>query len=184
MPHRFCALPLARFRLALPIALLSTVFSISGCSTVSQTPPVNDSGSGPGSNSGLDRAPIPISRVNPAYPRELLAKGFSGTVVVDFIVDTHGVVRRAFAYSSSYSGFEAPAVAAVSKWHFEPAKKGGKAVNAHMQVPIYFQVKPGHGSVDATPNRLPAAGSFIVDGNGQAHNVEASKISTAPTASP
>ena len=34
--------------------------------------------------------------------------------------------------------FESAAVQAVSKWKFKPGRKGGRAVNTHMQVPIVF----------------------------------------------
>ena len=64
--------------------------------------------------------------------------GISGEVVVDFIVDTNGEVRNAFAFHSSQREFEAAAVQAVSKWKFRPGRKNGHAVFTHMQVPIVF----------------------------------------------
>jgi protein TonB len=59
-------------------------------------------------------------------------------VVVDFIVDANGDVQNAFAVKMSQREFESAAVQAVSKWKFKPGKKGGRAVNTHMQVPIVF----------------------------------------------
>ena len=64
--------------------------------------------------------------------------GLSGTVNVDFIVDTSGNVRAPYAASSSQREFESSAVAAVSKWRFRPGKKSGHTVNTHMQVMIVF----------------------------------------------
>jgi protein TonB len=64
--------------------------------------------------------------------------GISGEVVVDFIVDTNGEVRNAYAAHSSQREFEAAAVQAVSKWKFRPGRKNGHAVFTHMQVPIVF----------------------------------------------
>jgi len=88
--------------------------------------------------SKLDQIPVPIVQVRPQYPFEMRRAGISGQAVVDFIVDTSGNVRNAFAASSSQREFEAAAVQAVSKWRFKPGKKGGRVVNTHMQVPIVF----------------------------------------------
>jgi protein TonB len=88
--------------------------------------------------SKLDVIPSPIVQGRPQYPFEMRRAGISGTVTVDFIVDTGGNVRNAYAASSSQREFEAAAVQAVSKWRFRPGKKGGHAVNTHMQVPIVF----------------------------------------------
>ena len=64
--------------------------------------------------------------------------GITGEVVVEFIVDANGDVRNAFAVRSTQRDFEQAAVQAVSKWKFRPGKKGGRAVNTRMQVPIVF----------------------------------------------
>ena len=71
------------------------------------------------------------------------APGISGEVLVDFIVDTNGDVRNAFAVHSSQREFEASAVQAVSKWKFRPGRKNGHAVFTHMQVPIVFTLDSG-----------------------------------------
>lgn len=88
--------------------------------------------------SKLDQIPVPTVQVRPQYPFEMRRAGISGQAVVDFIVDTTGVVRNAYAASSTQREFEAAAVQAVAKWRFRPGKKGGRAVNTHMQVPIVF----------------------------------------------
>jgi len=89
--------------------------------------------------SKLDQIPVVLVQGRPQYPFEMRRAGISGMVTVDFIVDTEGNVRNAFPLSSTHNEFEAPAVQAVSKWHFRPGKKGGHVVNTHMQVPIAFQ---------------------------------------------
>ena len=86
----------------------------------------------------LDQAPMPKFQARPQYPTEMRKKGIAGQVVVDFIVDTNGDVRNAYVLRSSRREFEAAAVAAVSKWKFQPGRKGGRAVETHMQVPIVF----------------------------------------------
>jgi protein TonB len=86
----------------------------------------------------LDQIPIPIVQGRPQYPFEMRRAGISGTVTVDFIVDTAGNVRNPYPSSSSQREFESAAVQAVAKWRFRPGKKSGKAVNTHMLVPIVF----------------------------------------------
>jgi periplasmic protein TonB len=88
--------------------------------------------------SKLDQVPSPRFQARPQYPFEMRRMGISGDVLVDFIVDTNGDVRNAFAAHSSQREFEASAVQAVSKWKFRPGRKNGHAVYTHMQVPIQF----------------------------------------------
>lgn len=90
--------------------------------------------------SKLDQVPTPKFQAKPQYPFEMRRAGIAGEVLVDFIVDSNGAVRNAFAAKSSQREFEAAAVTAVSKWTFKPGKKGGRAVNTHMQVPIVFSL--------------------------------------------
>jgi protein TonB len=88
--------------------------------------------------SKLDQQPVPRFQARPQYPFEMRRAGISGEVMVDFIVDTNGDVRNAFAVKSSQREFEAAAVQAVSKWKFKAGRKNGHAVYTHMQVPIVF----------------------------------------------
>jgi protein TonB len=86
----------------------------------------------------LDVKPEPTFRINPVYPFEMRRAGITGSVMVDFIVDTNGDVINAYALSSTQHDFEANAVSGVSKWKFRPGKRGGRVVATHMQVPIAF----------------------------------------------
>jgi protein TonB len=88
--------------------------------------------------SKLDQQPVARFQARPQYPFEMRRAGIAGEVLVDFIVDSNGDVRNAYAVRSSQREFEAAAVQAVSKWKFRPGKKNGRNVNTHMQVPIVF----------------------------------------------
>ena len=90
--------------------------------------------------SKLDQMPEPRLQARPQYPFEMRRAGIAGEVLVDFIVDTNGDVRNAFAVHSSQREFEASAVQAVSKWKFRAGRKNGHAVFTHMQVPIVFSL--------------------------------------------
>jgi len=93
--------------------------------------------------SKLDTQPQPRLQANPQYPFEMRRAGISGDVLVDFIVDTNGDVRNAYAVHSSQREFEASAVQAVSKWKFKAGRKNGHAVFTHMQIPIVFSLNQG-----------------------------------------
>lgn len=88
----------------------------------------------------LDQVPQPRVQVQPNYPFEMRRAGISGEVLVAFIVSTNGDVVDAYAVRSTQREFEAPAVQAVMKWKFRPGRKGGRAVNTRMQVPIVFNL--------------------------------------------
>ncbi len=90
--------------------------------------------------SQLDQIPIPTFKPSPIYPFDMRRNGISGQVVVEFIVDTNGNVRNAFAASSSLRNFEENAVRAVMKWKFKPGRKDGHVVNSRMQLPIDFKL--------------------------------------------
>ena len=88
--------------------------------------------------SKLDQIPSPKFQPSPQYPFEMRRAGVTGEVVVDFIVTDTGDVRNAYAARSTAREFESAAIQAVSKWKFRPGKRGGHAVNTHMQVPVGF----------------------------------------------
>ncbi|MDB4473439.1 energy transducer TonB [Opitutaceae bacterium] len=88
----------------------------------------------------LDQAPSPRFQSKPNYPFEMRRAGIEGQVLVGFIVDSRGTVREAYPIKSTHREFESAAVQAVSKWRFRPGKKGGRAVNTRMQVPIVFSI--------------------------------------------
>jgi periplasmic protein TonB len=88
----------------------------------------------------LDQQPSPRFQAKPVYPFEMRRAGITGQVVVAFIVDSRGNVREAYSLKSTHREFEQAAVQAVSKWRFRPGKKGGRAVNTRMNVPIVFNI--------------------------------------------
>lgn len=88
----------------------------------------------------LDQIPERTFGPDPRYPADMKRTGTSGSVVVDFIVDTEGNVINAYAVQSTQHDFEADAVNGVSRWKFKPGKRGGRIVATHMRVPIEFKV--------------------------------------------
>ena len=90
--------------------------------------------------SNLDQAPVVKFQAKPVYPFELKRARVTGEVMVGFIVNSDGDVVEAYAVKSDVREFEGPAIAAVAKWKFKPGRKGNRAVNTKMQVPIGFSL--------------------------------------------
>ena len=88
----------------------------------------------------LDNPPRTRSQVAPVYPYEARISGRNGEVMVEFVVDETGHVLDPHVLRSNDPVFEAPTLRAISKWRFEPGRKGGRVVRFRMAVPVGFSV--------------------------------------------
>lgn len=95
-------------------------------------------GVGLAQESKFDEPPVPTKTVAPVYPMELKRQGVSGMVTMSITVDEKGNVTDPVVKKSTQPEFEKPALEAVSKWKFTPAKKGGKPVAVQVVVPLKF----------------------------------------------
>lgn len=82
--------------------------------------------------------PVPVRTVPPTYPSELRREGVSGVVMVKCQIDTQGNVTGTEVEKSSNPAFEQPAVDAVKRWKFKPAKQDGVPVVIKVSIPIKF----------------------------------------------
>ena len=82
--------------------------------------------------------PVPVRTVPPDYPNELRREGVSGVVMVNFTIDTSGNVVDPTVEKSSNAAFETPALAALKKWKFKPAKQDGAPIPVKVSIPIKF----------------------------------------------
>jgi periplasmic protein TonB len=89
----------------------------------------------------LDAAPRARFQAPPAYPYALKSSGVTGEVLVEFVVDESGHVLNPRVLKSSHFEFEAPTLAAVSKWRFEPGMRNSRAVKFMMRVPVTFSIE-------------------------------------------
>ncbi|MFM1822486.1 MAG: hypothetical protein RI967_752 [Planctomycetota bacterium] len=90
--------------------------------------------------SDLDQKPRAIYQPGPSMTPALKKKA-PATVNIIFIVDQRGRVESPMVQSSTLPDFEAPALAAVKQWRFEPGKRNGEPVKFRMRVPITFPKK-------------------------------------------
>lgn len=82
--------------------------------------------------------PVPVRTVAPEYPSELRRDGVSGLVMVKCTIDEQGNVIDPQVEKSSNAAFEKPAVEALKKWKFKPAKQDGAPVAIKVSIPIKF----------------------------------------------
>ena len=82
--------------------------------------------------------PVPVRTVAPDVPSSFSRSGSVGLVTVNFVVDEKGNVQDPTIVKSSHAELEEPALTAIKKWRFKPAKKDGNAVSVHVTIPIKF----------------------------------------------
>jgi periplasmic protein TonB len=78
----------------------------------------------------------------PDYPAEARRRGLQGKVVLLVEVSAAGLPDSvAVASSSGHAALDQAALAAVQRWHFSPATRGGTPVAGTAQVPIQFRLE-------------------------------------------
>lgn len=86
----------------------------------------------------LDQKPRVINNPAPVLTAALRKKR-PATVTLLFVVDQNGKVENPIVQSSSDPAFEAPALAAIKQWKFEPGKRGGQPVRSSMRQMFKFE---------------------------------------------
>jgi TonB family protein len=83
-------------------------------------------------------APVALSKMDPAYPADVLRDHVEGTVTLYAIIRTDGSVDGIRVLDSLDSRLDENAIRALSHWHFRPGTKNGEpvAVEAVVQIPF------------------------------------------------
>jgi len=76
----------------------------------------------------------------PEYPDQARSTGVEGTVYVEALIDENGNVFAAEIVESPAALLEAPTLAAIHSWKFEPATKDGKAIMQVVRIPVKFSL--------------------------------------------
>jgi len=108
---------------------MKTALSLALCSVLFVAPALAQPKSEP---------PVPVRTVPPDYPSELRRDGVSGVVMVKCTIDEQGNVIDPVIEKSSNNAFEQPAITALRKWKFKPAKQDGTPVAIKVSIPIKF----------------------------------------------
>lgn len=85
-------------------------------------------------------APVPVRMVPPKFPAEMRREGTGGVVTVKCTIDEKGNVTEPVVEKASNDAFIAPALEALRKWKFKPAKKGGTPIPLKVSIPIQFSI--------------------------------------------
>jgi protein TonB len=79
--------------------------------------------------SGADRDVVPLVRIEPEYPARAMTRGIEGWVLVRFTITPLGTVKDVVVVESDPPKiFDDAAVAAVSRWKYNPKIEEGVAV--------------------------------------------------------
>ncbi|MBI5426017.1 MAG: energy transducer TonB [Opitutae bacterium] len=88
---------------------------------------------------GLE-APVPVRMVPPKFPPEMRREGTGGVVTVKCVIDEKGNVTEPQVEKASNDAFVQPALDALRKWKFKPAKKAGTPIALKVSIPIQFSI--------------------------------------------
>jgi TonB family protein len=96
-----------------------------------------ESSSGKSSSDELS-SPVATSKVDPAYPLELMRQNVSGTVILHAVILADGTVGTVRVLRSVDDRLDQFAREAIAKWQFQPATKNGApvAVEATFWIPF------------------------------------------------
>lgn len=88
--------------------------------------------------SDVDKKPSYLVFSKPVYPYSLQQSKTRGSVTVEFVLTPDGKVHRPRAIKSTHREFEQPAIDAVMRSTWEPARKDGKPVACRVRMPLQF----------------------------------------------
>lgn len=83
-------------------------------------------------------APVILERPDPEYPATCRRIGAYGTVVLRCIIDVHGAVHVQEVLKSNEC-LDAPAIAAVERWRYQPALWNGRPQSVFQTVRVTFR---------------------------------------------
>jgi protein TonB len=115
-----------------PRSPMKTILPIVLCSALSVVPAFAETKPEP---------PVPVRTVAPEYPVQLRRDGVSGVVMVKCTIDEQGNVVDPQVEKSTDNAFIEPALAALKKWKFKPAKQDGTPFAMRVSIPIKFVVE-------------------------------------------
>jgi len=86
-------------------------------------------------------APVATTKVDPAYPPEVLRDHVEGTVTLYAVIRADGTVDGIKVLDSLDSRLDANAMRALSGWHFRPGTKNGEPVALEAVVQTPFRMR-------------------------------------------
>lgn len=100
--------------------------------------------------------PQVLEHVDASYPQSRMGESLETTVVLFVIVEKDGKVSDATVAETGGEDFDEAALAAVKRWRFTPALKGGSPVRARIRVPFHFAPEAHQPAEEPPPKQPPA----------------------------
>ncbi len=91
----------------------------------------------------VEKNPVPVKQIAPAYPEIARRAGVEGTVWVKIWVDKEGKAKRAQVLKSDAELFNQPSIDAAMKWVFTPAIMNNGPVAVWVSIPFKFKLNQG-----------------------------------------
>jgi protein TonB len=89
--------------------------------------------------------PVPVHKVDPGYPADLMREEIEGTVVLYAVIHADGSVGQIRLLNGVDRRLDASAATAMAKWRFQPALRNGQAIELEAVVKVPFRArKLGH----------------------------------------
>lgn len=88
----------------------------------------------------VEKQPVPVKVVQPAYPDMAKRASLEGTVIVKIWVDKEGKAKKAVVVKSDSEVFDQPAIDAAMQWVFTPALMNNGPVAVWVSVPFRFRL--------------------------------------------
>jgi len=86
-------------------------------------------------------APVATTKVDPAYPPDVLRDKVEGTVTLYAVIRADGTVDGVKVLDSLDSRLDETAMRALARWHFRPGTKNGEPVALEAVVEVPFRMK-------------------------------------------
>lgn len=92
---------------------------------------------------GMDQDVMPLVRINPDYPPRAQSRGVQGWVLLQFTITPQGTTKDVKVVDAEPKGmFDEAAIAAVSKWKYNPKVEEGTPVERRgVQVKLTFKLE-------------------------------------------
>lgn len=85
---------------------------------------------------------VPIFTIPPNYPRMAKRRNIQGYVILNFTIDTKGLVKDIVIKEAKPKGyFEKSAIEAIAKWRFQPKYSGLEAIEQLAQQKLEFTLR-------------------------------------------
>lgn len=103
-------------------------------------------GTGPGAGEeplrvgGEVKAPVLITRIEPAYPEAARKARMEGVVILEAIITASGSIEEVKVLKSVNPLLDASGVRAVQQWRYKPATLNGRAVRVYLTVTVTFNL--------------------------------------------